>query len=210
MKIINPEVKLLLCEDPIKLLKKIERCGRLCYKSEGRITSDSYVKFLKGVIARGHLSVIEHGVVTALVTCDRGVSHEIVRHRIGSYSQESQRYVKYITGIEVIKPNLGGNSLANVKWESAIQFAEDRYKELLDMGLPAEIARSILPNATKTEIAITYNFREWRHFIKLRGSKGAHPQIREIVMLLLKELQKNIPVIFDDFTVKDGLIERII
>lgn len=208
MEIVKPAVELLITENPVSILKRIEACGRVCYKSEGNITPDSYINFLKGIIKREHLAVLEHGSLTILVKCDRGVSHEIVRHRIGSYCQESQRYVRYITGIEVIKPHFEDKALS-VKWDSAIKFAEETYKELIARGIKPEIARSVLPNATKTEIAITYNFREWRHFLELRGSKAAHPQMREIAIMILEEFHKQIPVIFEDFVVKEGLIEKI-
>ena len=211
MKIIQPKVELLLTEDPIELLRKIERCGRICYRSEEKITSDSYKGFLRGLIKRGHLSVIEHGSVTAIVTCDRGVSHEIVRHRIGSYSQESTRYVNYKEGIEVVVPcfwNCGHPHTYPEPWYRAMLECEKAYKELMESGSTAEEARTVLPNSLRTEIAMTYNLREWRHFIELRGSKGAHPQIREISILVLKELQGSFPVVFEDFKIEEDLIRK--
>ena len=214
MKIIQPKVELLLTEDPIELLRKIERCGRICYRSEGNITSDSYKGFLRGLIKRGHLSDIEHGSVTAMITCDRGVSHEIVRHRIGSYSQESTRYVNYKEGIEVIKPCFWDTEkpkeyndfIRYQEWAKIMEYIEKSYKYLIEIGAKPEEARAILPNSLKTEIAVTYNFREWRHFIELRGSKGAHPQIRQITIMILKELQNMIPIVFDDFKVDGDII----
>jgi len=208
MRVTKPRVKLILDVDPIKNLKKIERCGRLCYKSGDKITSDSYIDFIKNIIKRGHLSVIEHSSVTALVICDRGVSHEIVRHRIGSYSQESTRYCKYNKeDIEVIQPPIK-DKVALAQWEAAMIHAEQTYAKLILAKEPPEIARSVLPNALKTEIAITYNFREWLHFLEIRGSKRAHPQIREIAILLLEELKKYFSIIFNHLVVEEGLIVR--
>jgi len=209
MQVIKPSVEVLLDIDPIKMLKKVERCGRTCYKSEGRITSDSYIKFLKDVIARDHLSVIEHGVVTVMLTCDRGVTHEIVRHRIGSYSQESTRYVNYKKGIEVIQPEIK-DQVALAKWEASMIHAENTYRDMIQLNVSPEIARSVLPNALKTEIAITFNLREWRHFFILRGSRGAHPQIREVAILILQALQEMIPVVFDDLVVIDDGFHKLI
>jgi len=206
MNIIEPSAEIMMDFDPIKLLKKVEACGRLCYKSEERITGDSYVNFVNGVIKRGHLSVVEHGSITVKVICDRGVSHEIVRHRIGSYSQESTRYVRY-DGLTVIKPCYlkEGTELYDA-WIVGMQYAEDTYRAMMSLGAKPEEARAVLPNSIKTEIAITFNIREWRHFLELRGSKSAHPQIRQIAIMILCELQKNLPVGFSDYVVKGDVI----
>jgi thymidylate synthase (FAD) len=197
MKFIEPYVEIEEI-DGIALLKKIEKAGRTCYQSEARITSDSYIRFIKGIIARGHLSVIEHVVVTAKVVCDRGVSHEIVRHRIASYSQESTRYVNYKEGIEVIQPPYIIDQVALAKWEASMLHAENTYKDLISLKVAPEIARSVLPTALATELIMTMNLREWRHFLTIRRSKGAHPQIAQIANMLLIKLQKAIPVIFED------------
>ena len=210
MKIIQPSVKILTSEDPIEMLKRVERCARICYKSEVKTTSDSYIKFLQGVIKRGHLSVIEHGVITVQVICDRGVSHEIVRHRIGSYSQESTRYVNYKDEMEFIEPFFWKDDKPKMEiWKTAMAEDEKRYQALIGLFATPEQARSILPNSLKTEIAITYNLREWRHFLLLRGSKAAHPQIREIAIMILEELQKWIPVVFSDLAIIDNGTIRI-
>ena len=207
MKIIEPSVKILSTEDPIEMLRRVERCARICYKSEEKITTNSYDKFLRGVIRRGHLSVIEHGVLTVLVICDRGVSHEIVRHRIGSYSQESTRYVNYEDGMEFIKPSFWNDNTVNMEiWKAAMLEDEKRYQALIGLFATPEQARCILPNSLKTEIAITYNLREWRHFLELRGSRAAHPQIREVAIMILEEFHKSVPVIFDDLIVVEDKI----
>lgn len=213
MKIINPSVHL---EDEINgqaILKKIERIGRTCYKSEGNITEDSAERFVKSIIARGHESVLEHVSISVRVICDRGVSHEIVRHRIASYSQESTRYCNYSNDkfgneLTFIRPCYWGtenrDGSINGKlliWEDTMQGIEYNYIALLESGATPEQARSILPNSIKTEIVMTMNLREWRHFFKLRCDKAAHPQTREIANMILEEFKNNIPVVFDDIEV---------
>jgi len=199
MKTINQSIEVLTPIDGEYILKFIEKCGRTCYKSEDKITTDSAEKFVRGLIKRGHESVLEHFNITVKVITNRGVSHEIVRHRIGAYSQESTRYVSYKDGIEVIaQPGIEDNYEAGQCWLEAMMDAEDHYRELITLGVKPEIARDVLPNALKTEIVITYNLRQWRHFIKQRSSKAAHPQIRQLAFMILEKFQREIPVIFDD------------
>lgn len=208
MKVIKPSF---IIEDNIngdEILKKIERAGRTCYKSENKITADSSRDFIRKIIASGHETVIEHEKVTVRVICDRGISHEIVRHRIASYSQESTRYCNYtknkfgneITTIEPCfwKSGSGADKEKYAIWKNSIEAVEKAYFKLIELGASPQEARSILPNSLKTEIVMTMNLREWRHFFKLRTSKKAHPQIREIAIPLLNEFKKCIPVIFDD------------
>lgn len=210
MKIINPSIKL---EDEIDgqaILKKIERIGRVCYKSEGNITEDSAERFVKSIIARGHESVLEHVSISVRVICDRGVSHEIVRHRIASYSQESTRYNnyskdKYGNELTFVYPIFDENNCdagMEETFEDTCRFIEERYFEMLKHGATPQEARSILPNSLKTEIVMTMNLREWRHFFKLRCDKAAHPQTREIANMILEEFRKEIPVVFDDLEVQ--------
>ena len=187
--------------DGEKILKSLEKYGRVCYKSEDKATEDSAKKFIANIIKIGHESVLEHEKVTARIICDRGVTHEIVRHRIGSYSQESTRYCDYNKAgdIIVIEPCFWNNSYPKyLIWKRAMEDCEKAYNELIRLGATPQEARSVLPNSLKTEIVITYNLREWRHFFKLRCSKKAHPQMREVAVPLLAEFKKLIPVIFDD------------
>jgi thymidylate synthase (FAD) len=202
-----------LIEDDIngeEILKKIEKAGRTCYKSEDKITLDSAKEFIRKIMASGHESVIEHEKVSVRVICDRGVTHEIVRHRLASYSQESTRYCNYSKDkfgneITVIDPCFwkSGSEEDNEKlavWKKSIEDAEKAYFKLLELGASPQEARSVLPNSLKTEIVMTMNLREWRHFFKLRTTKRAHPQMREIARPLLDEFKKRIPVIFDDIS----------
>ena len=204
MRIIEPCFEILDELDGKKMLQKIERIGRVCYKSEDLITEDSAEKFIGNILKRGHESVIEHEKISVKMVCDRGVTHEIVRHRVASYSQESTRYCNY-------QKDKFGNELTFIKpvfwkedspeytlWKESMQQIEDQYMKLIDMGASAQEARSILPNSLKTEIVVTMNLREWRHFFRLRTASAAHPQIREIAGMVLEEFRRQIPVVFDE------------
>lgn len=208
MKIIKP---IFIIEDKIdgnEILNKIERAGRTCYKSEDKISVDSSKQFIKKIMKIGHESVIEHEKITVRIICDRGVTHEIVRHRIASYSQESTRYCNYSNNkfgneITVIEPSFWDKNSKKDKikydiWKEALIKAEEAYLKLIELGATPQEARSVLPNSLKTEIVVTMNIREWRHFFKLRTSKAAHPQMQEIARPILDEFKKLIPVLFDD------------
>lgn len=204
MKIIKPGFEILTDLSPAAVLKHIELCGRTCYKSEVKITEESYLTFVKDIIKRGHEAVLEHFNITVKIICDRGVSHEIVRHRLASYCQESTRYCNYAKDnfdgeIAVIEPLfLTPNTFAYNKWKNTCVTAERAYFDLLNWGCSPQEARAVLPNSLKTEVVMTANLREWRHFFKLRCAAAAHPQMREIAIPLCKELQKKLPVVFDD------------
>ena len=204
MNIINASYHIETPIDGAEILKRIEKAGRTCYKSEDRITEESAEAFVRKLIERGHESVLEHESITVRFVCDRGVSHEIVRHRLASYSQESTRYCNYSNdrfGSELtfIKPCFFKEAKgAYCSWYNTMDFAECAYFDMLEDGCTPQEARSVLPNSTKTEIVMTANLREWRHFLKLRTAKAAHPQMRELTVPLLHELQERIPVVFDD------------
>lgn len=207
MQIINAGYEFITPIDGKIILQRIEQAGRICYKSENLITEDSAKKFCENIIKRGHEAVLEHCSFTVKFIVDRGVSHEIVRHRVASYCQESTRYCNYSKDkfgneITVIKPCFWSeNSDLYRDWKSAMRMAESHYFDLLTQGATPQEARSVLPNSLKTEIIMTANIREWRHFLKLRTSSAAHPQIREVAVPLLKELQEKIPILFDDIEV---------
>ena len=204
MRVIEPWFEILDEINGEDMLKRVERIGRVCYKSEDRITEDSAAKFVGNILRSGHESVIEHEKISVRIVCDRGVTHEIVRHRIASYSQESTRYCNYTNEkfgkeLTLIKPLYWKEDCKEYKlWLDVMQNIEDSYNKLIEMGAEAQQARSILPNSLKTEIVVTMNLREWRHFFKLRTAKRAHPQMREIACPLLDEFKKVVPVIFDD------------
>lgn len=207
MRIIKPSFDI---EDSLngeEILSKIEKAGRTCYKSEDRITKASARQFVQKLLKNHHESVIEHVCITVRIICDRGVSHEIVRHRIASYSQESTRYCNYGMDafgneITVIEPCFWkrGSDKWNT-WERAMQVAEKSYFDLINAGATPQEARSILPSSLKTEIVVTYNLREWRHFFKIRTAIGAHPQMREIAVPMLRLFQQSVPILFGDIVV---------
>jgi thymidylate synthase (FAD) len=204
MKIIKASYEIMDKLDGGEILKKIELCGRVCYKSEERITPDSSVKFIESIIKRGHESVLEHVSFTVRFIVDRGISHELVRHRIASFSQESTRYCNYGNEeeITVIDPLFWDKSSQQYQaWLDSCEVSEATYLILLEREHSPEKARSVLPNSLKTEVIMTANLREWRHFLKLRTAPAAHPQMREVATPLLRELQNRIPVIFSDILV---------
>jgi thymidylate synthase (FAD) len=205
MKIVSPGYSFKTI-DGEEIVCQIERIGRLCYKSEGNIEPGSAHKFVAKLIKRGHEAMLEHGSITVKFVCDRGISHEIVRHRMAAYAQESTRYCNYaddkfdnqIAVVDIGK-HMSLDSL--VEWTQAMADAEKHYFKLLELGNKPEIARSVLPNSLKTEIYCTYNLREWRHFFRLRTAPTAHPQMREITIPLLKEFKSLVPVVFDDIVI---------
>lgn len=224
MKIIKAGYEILSNINGNEILKAIEIAGRTCYKSESKITDESAIDFVKKLIERGHEAMIEHQAISVKFICDRGVSHEIVRHRIASFAQESTRYCDYTKSkfdnhVVFIQPNwfdidITGEYATDCQgleeystyleapedikaWMLSMVESEDNYKALRSAGWAAQQARSVLPNSLKTEIVVTMNLREWRHFFKLRTAPAAHPQMREITIPLLSELQGLIPVIFD-------------
>lgn len=196
MKICNSSFEILQFPTDISLL---ELCGRVCYKSEPKGQPE---KFVKKIIDNGHHSVIEHLSMTVKFVCDRAIANELVRHRLCSFSQESTRYANYSKDkfgneITVIKPCFWSeNSNQYSLWLSAMHACEIAYMDLLRCGATPQEARSVLPNSLKTDIIITANIREWIHIFNLRCSKAAHPQIRQIMLPLLDEFNRRLPVLF--------------
>lgn len=206
MKVVKPDWRIaaLTEADPVRLMKHLETMGRICYQSEDAITDRSYEPFLKSIIARGHEAVLEHATVTAVVICDRGISHEIVRHRIAAYCQESTRYCNYSKckfgeEITVVEPPFWTpDSAEYATWKKACEQTENAYFDLLLQGATPQQARDVLPNSLKTQLAITMDIREWRHFFRLRCGKGAHPQMIELACKGLIEFYDYFPCLFED------------
>ena len=209
MKIVEPKYEVLtdISKSGIRELQRIERVARVCYKSEDKITADgeSAKKLVSFLVKQGHEAMLEHSQLSVLFTCDRGVANELVRHRIASFAQESTRYCNYSKDkfggeIQVIMPMFIKNAdePTRIAWTESMYAVEKQYMQLLEHGFRPEQARCVLPLCLKTEIAVTANLREWRNIFKLRTPVAAHPQMRELMCPLLKELQKKIPVIFDD------------
>jgi thymidylate synthase (FAD) len=180
----------------------LELVGRTCYKSEDKITETSAHKFITMLNERGHTAMLEHCVASAHIVCNRGLTHELVRHRIASYAQESTRYCNYskdkhdnAIGV-IIPPFTVTTGESEREWRQAMRDAENHYMRLLELGEPAQIARGVLPIDLKTEIWITTNLREWQHIFSLRCSNKAHPQIRQIFRSALPIFAKTVPSMF--------------
>ena len=207
MKIVEQSHQIIDCIDADHFAyecKLIEQAGRTCYKSEDKINVDAgtWKPFVKMLIERGHEAMIEFGHMTVRFVCDRGVSHEIVRHRLCSFAQESTRYCNYGKdkfGGEVtfIAPRIVHNDGID-EWRYAYEAAEQAYLKAIKAGHSPQEARAVLPNAVKTEIVVKANFREWRHIFSLRAvSKAAHPHMRELMLPLYKQCREICPQIFD-------------
>lgn len=231
MRIIKPyyEIRKLHQED----IQAIEEAARTCYKSENVMKEGSADKIIQLLLDNGHESAIEHAGMSVKFIIDRGISHELVRHRLASYSQESTRYCNYsknkfgneITVIEpcfysernekdivriirrehpfllLAEPDCSDITKRYTLWYNECQRAEDTYFKLLECGATPQEARDVLPTSLKTEVYMTANFREWRQIFKLRTAPDAHPQIREVMIPLLKEMQERIPILFSDISV---------
>ena len=200
-----------------KVLQKLELVGRTCYKSEDKITEDSAAKFVAGLIKRSHEAMLEHVSITVKFVTDRGISHEIVRHRLASYAQESTRYCNYSQdkfGHEltfIIPDFLEYGSEGFKLWKDEMKQVEKTYFAMLEAGHTPQEARSVLPNSLKTELVMTANLREWRAFFKLRAANStgaAHPQMLEITRPLLDDLKAMIPVVFDDITYEEKVVKE--
>ena len=197
MKIIKQSFEIM--QLPINALELIEKAGRICHKSENKINNESAKVFVTKILELGHESVFEHVSLTIRLITNRGVTHELVRHRLCAFSQESTRYVKY-SDIEFIEPvwwNDWSIKQQNI-WLDSMKRAEESYRQLVDNGAEAEQAREVLPNSLKTEIVVTANLREWRHILKLRCSEKAHPQIHELMNDCLIVLKREVPIMFDE------------
>lgn len=206
MKKIHAGYEILTPIDANDIYKKLEIVGRTCYKSEDKITEESAEKFVRALVKRGHEAMLEHASISVRFIVDRGVSHELVRHRIASFAQESTRYCNYTQDkfgneLTFVRPAWHPDFPSFVVWHNAMQVAEEAYFKMIALGCTPEEARSVLPNSLKTEVVMTANLREWRHFFKLRavGVTGKpHPQMAEVAVPLLKEFAEKLPAVFGD------------
>ncbi len=197
-KILYPQTK----SEALDALRRVELAGRVCYKSEDRANEDSYYRFIQMLMGRGHWSVIEHATMTAHLVTNRGVTHELVRHRVASFSQESTRYCNYNKGkfggeITVVNPGeLSGENLT--AWRQGIEAVEKSYMQMIQAGVSPQIARGVLPNDLKAEIVVTANLREWHHIFTMRCASNAHPHIRHVMKLGLAQMIEWYSPVFDD------------
>lgn len=221
MKILKPSYEIIRLGEWEDMAKHIERCARICYKSEDKITETSYIRMLDMLIEKGHTAMVEHASFSVVFTVDRGVTHEDVRHRPASFAQESTRYCNYSNGkfgneISVIDirggialdtkmRSMSGTQIGEIvnEWMDAMEDAERHYLRMIELGATPQIARSVLPTSTKAEIVITANIREWLHILSLRTPSTAHPQMREIMIPLSKQLAKEAPFFFGEYADKE-------
>ncbi|WP_027358495.1 FAD-dependent thymidylate synthase [Desulforegula conservatrix] len=204
MRVIDPSFEILNAPDAKAMLRHIELAARTCYKSEEKINEGSAADLIKRLIKMGHHSVLEHSSLSVRFICDRGVSHELVRHRLCSFSQESTRYCNYagekfgkeITFVRPVFWKKG--SLMYKTWEGAMKEAEKAYLYLLNNGASPQEARSVLPNSLKTDIVVTANIRQWRLVFNQRCASAAHPQMRQSMLPVLDAFSKLFPVFFED------------
>lgn len=207
MKIVEPYAKIIFDGEVKDVLGVIDYCGRISHRSEDAIEDGEYTpekreKFLRSIVMNhGDMSIIEHCYINVEMLVDRGITHEIVRHRIGSYTQESTRFVNYTKDgheLSFIMPPVETEKERQF-YELIFNDTEVRYNQLLDWGKETpQIARAILPNALASKIIVTYNLRSWRHFFIMRTTKEAHPQMKQVTIPLLREFQEKIPILFED------------
>ncbi len=187
--------------------KVIEKAGRVAHQSFDKEAPDSHIKFIRMLIKLGHTSVLEHAVASFKISgVSRSLTHQLVRHRIASYTQKSQRYVDESTFEYVIPDKIKENEVASDIYNNFMNYCKETYKKLKEIGIPKEDARFVLPNATKTEIVITANLREFRHMISLRGSKEAQWEIRRMFIEILKILKEHAPTVFEDFIIENDYV----
>jgi thymidylate synthase (FAD) len=217
MKIINPSYVYinqmtsgsLTAIDGVRMLKHIERMGRVSHMSEHLQNEDSWKKFIPAVVLNhGDWSIAEHASLTAMIRTDRGITHELVRHRLFAFTQESTRFVRYRGALEFIYPtNAPEGCFAN--WDLSVQQAENTYFDLLDSGWRPQEARSVLPNSLAATIAVTGNLRNWRHFFLMRTSKETHPDFKRISIPMLAEIKQLIPFLYDDIEADQRQVENL-
>jgi len=215
MKVIKPSIEILTPFDfMVEQLKIIELAGRNCYKSEDKICEGSYNKMIGMLRTLKHESVMEHASITVRMIGSRAMSHQLVRHRIAAYSQESQRYCNYGKGkfgsqITFIEP-IGFDSwseTARLNFTKGLESSEQFYLQSIQDGVKAEDARGLLPNQVKTEVVVTMNLRSWRHFLKLRCDKHSQSEIRFLAKEILKAFHMEMPIVFKDLA--DEFLEGV-
>ena len=203
MRIIKPSVSIESNISYEEALRIVENATRVCYKSEDKMKEGSAEKLIKGIIKSKHFGCLEHVNLTVKFICDRACSHQLVRHRLMSFNQKSQRYCKE-DNLEVIKPEgLENTSL----WLESCRQAENAYAEMIRRGEKPEVARGVLPNSTATEIYATANLREWRHFFELRCHRTAQRDIRSLALSLLCQMFEQYPVFFEDMVDKYAIMD---
>ena len=203
MKLIEPSIEVQSFNGK-QIMKNIEQACRTCYRSEDKISNESYKTLLKNCITRGHESIMEHEKITVRMVCDIGVYKDLTRHRIASFSIESTRYCnygkdKFDNEIKFIKPcNIDEDSDLYAFWKHTMERIEMNYLHMAEHGATPDQMRMILPHSTAAEVCMTANIREWRHILDLRTKKMTHPSIRQILIPLLLLFKTEMPELFGD------------
>lgn len=202
MRLVEPWIKVEKF-DGVKIMKKLERACRTCYRSEGSVTEDSYKKLLTNCITRGHESVLEHEKITVRICNDIGSYKDLTRHRFASFSVESTRYCsydkdKYGNEISIINPVYIENKEIYEVWKKTMEEMEKGYIKMKELGATTDMVREVLPHSTAAEYTMTANIREWKHLLSLRTTKHVHPSIRQVLIPLLRLFKQEMPEIFDD------------
>ena len=202
MRIVEPWIKVEKI-DGKQIMKRIERACRTCYRSEGKVTEDSYKTLLKNCITRGHESVLEHEKVTVRIYDDLGSYKDLTRHRFASFSVESTRYCSYDKdkfGNEIAFMNpvyIEDEEMYKV-WKETMQQIEKNYIKMKELGATTDMCRELLPHSIAAEYTMTANIREWKHIFSLRANSHVHPSIRQVMIPLLKYFKEQMPEIFDE------------
>lgn len=202
MKIVEPKVEIEKV-DYNRVMKNLERACRTCYRSEDKITDESYKTLLKNCINRGHESILEHEKITIRMVCDIGVYKDLTRHRHASFSIESTRYCnygkdKFDNQIKFIRPvNIEEGTEMYKEWEQSCKTIEEHYKKMSELGATPDQMRMILPHSTAALVTMTANIREWKHILSLRCTKHTHPAVEQVMIPLLIHFKENMPEIFD-------------
>lgn len=202
MRLVEPWIKVEKF-DGVKIMKRIERACRTCYRSEGTISEDSYKNLLKNCLNRGHESVLEHEKITVRIYSDVGSYKDLTRHRFASFSIESTRYCsydkdKYGNEIACVNPVYMEDKKVFETWKNGVEEMEKAYMKMKELGATTDMCREILPHSTAAEYTMTANIREWKHILSLRTTKHVHPSIRQVLIPLLLCFKEQMPEIFDE------------
>lgn len=212
MRLVEPWIKVENF-DGVKIMKRIERACRTCYRSEDKISEESYKNLLTNCLNRGHESVLEHEKITVRIYSDIGTYKDLTRHRFASFSVESTRYCsynkdKYGNEIAVVNPVYMEDKEVFETWKKAIEDMEKAYMKMKELGASTDMCREILPHSTAAEYTMTANIREWKHIFELRANNHVHPAIRQVMIPLLKYFKEQMPDIFADIPYDEDFKEE--
>ena len=213
MRIVEPVVEIEKV-DYNKIMKNLERACRTCYRSEDKITEESYKTLLKNCINRGHESILEHEKITIRMVCDIGVYKDLTRHRHASFSIESTRYCnygkdKFDNEIKFIAPeNIEKGTKLYQEWQTSCEEIEKHYIKMVELGATPDQMRMILPHSTAAVVTMTANIREWKHILSLRCTKHAHPAVEQVMIPLLLHFKENMPEIFGNIEYDEEFIKN--